>query len=83
MANISTCFGENYKSFEENFKRLSKDLGVRYQLIMKDGKQLFRFVNLDQDSSICLISRVRKYGLAVTTVDPLSDLIKDNLEVLN
>lgn len=78
-----TWYGEFDDKSEDNLKRLSEDLGVTYQFTFKDGKKHFRFLNIGEDKSLRLVSTIRRYGLSVSTNDPISGLIKENLEALN
>ena len=77
-----TLYGEFNDSTEENLKQLSKDLDTRYFETASDGKRQFMFKDLDQARALRLVSTIRRYGLSVSTEDPVSGLIKENLEAL-
>lgn len=77
---VFTWFGEYSDESLTNLEKLSKDLGVRFQTSMKDGQKYFKFEKLDEPTALRLVKTIRKYGLAVTTNDPLSGLLKTNYD---
>lgn len=65
---------------ESDLRRLSEDLEAPYLLKPSAKRFYFRFQSLDYRRSLQLVKTIIKYGIEVTTDDPVTGPMRANLK---